>query len=64
VVGNPAEVIKRFDPLRREWIKQAEFRPELEGELPNEENYRAALEKRFSNLWTFPGFASRRYGNT
>jgi acetyltransferase-like isoleucine patch superfamily enzyme len=64
VVGNPGRVIKRFDPVRREWIKSAEFRPELEGELPDEESYRTALEKKFPTLRTFPGFASRHYGNT
>ena len=63
VVGNPGRVIKRFDPVRREWVKSAEFRPELEGQLPDEEHYRNALEKRFPTLRTFPGFASRRYGN-
>jgi tetrahydrodipicolinate N-succinyltransferase len=64
VVGNPARVIKRFDPFRREWIKSAEFRPELEGKLPDEESHRTALEKQFPTLRTFPGFASRHYGNT
>jgi hypothetical protein len=64
VVGNPARVIKRFDPVRREWIRSAEFRPELEGVLPDEESYRTALEKQFPTLRTFPGFASCHYGNS
>jgi acetyltransferase-like isoleucine patch superfamily enzyme len=63
VVGNPARVIKRFDPVRRVWIKAAEFPPELEGKLPDEPTYRTALEKQFPELRTFPGFASRAYGN-
>lgn len=63
VVGNPGRVIKRFDPVQREWVKSEEFQPELESELPDEESYRKDLEKRFSDLRTFPGFASRLYGN-
>lgn len=64
VVGNPGRVIKRFDPASRAWVKASEFRPEREGLLPDEETYRAALETKFPKLRTFPGFASRKYGNT
>jgi acetyltransferase-like isoleucine patch superfamily enzyme len=64
VVGNPGRVIKRFDFVRREWIKTSEFRPELEKNLPDEERYRTFLETKFPRMRSFPGFISRSYGNT
>ena len=63
VVGNPGRVIKRFDPVRHEWVKPEEFQPELESKLPDEESYRTELEKKFPDLRTPPGFASRSFGN-
>jgi acetyltransferase-like isoleucine patch superfamily enzyme len=64
VVGNPGRVIKRFDFVRHEWVKASEFRPELEGNLPDEKTYRTALEKKFPRMRSFPGFISRSYGNS
>ena len=64
VVGNPGRVIKRFDFVRREWVRTSEFRPELEGNLPDEESYRTVLEKKFPRMRSFPGYTSRSYGNT
>jgi acetyltransferase-like isoleucine patch superfamily enzyme len=56
VVGNPGKVVKRFDPRTRRWLKAAEFQPELESELPDEETCKVELNRRFPRLRTFPGF--------
>ena len=63
VVGNPGRVVKRFDPTQSAWVKANEFRTEHEDQLPDENNYQLELEKKFPTLQTFPGFASRHYGN-
>jgi len=64
LVGNPARIIKRFNPIDSVWVKTSEFQPELEFKLPDQESYRRTLERQFPTLRTFPGFASRSYGNT
>ncbi len=44
VVGSPARVLKRFDPISREWKPLAEFTEAMNSALPSEEEYLAQLK--------------------
>lgn len=59
VIGNPASVIKRYDPIRRKWVGTSEFSETMDKDLPDEASYRDMLERNFPTLRTYPGFASR-----
>ena len=42
-LGNPARIVKRYDIASKEWVPAANFTPEMEAMLPDEESYRAVL---------------------
>lgn len=44
LVGSPARVIKRYDMLSQAWIPAADFTPEMEAMLPDEDSYLATLK--------------------
>ena len=44
LVGSPARVIKRYDMLSQSWIPAADFTPEMEAMLPDEDSYLATLK--------------------
>lgn len=63
VVGNPARVIKRYDPLVGGWVSPDQHSSASEEALPIEPEYRAALRNAFPRLRGFPGFISKDYGD-
>ena len=44
-VGNPCQVIKRYDPLQKKWLKVGDFDKSVEAQLPSEEEYLSLLKK-------------------
>ncbi len=50
VVGNPARVIKRFDPISKSWIAAADFSEKHEHLLPDEPRYLEILKASHPNL--------------
>jgi acetyltransferase-like isoleucine patch superfamily enzyme len=42
-VGNPCVVIKRFNPITMSWVSASDFNDDLEGFLPNEDQYLADM---------------------
>ncbi|MBN9142849.1 MULTISPECIES: acyltransferase [unclassified Novosphingobium] len=51
LVGSPARVIKRYDMLSQSWRPIAEFTPEMEAMLPDEDSYLATLQKNKPHLF-------------
>ncbi|MEA3210610.1 MAG: hypothetical protein QOE70_3667 [Chthoniobacter sp.] len=49
-VGNPARVLKRFEPGRNAWIPVSDWSAELEAQIPNEAEYLAQLVKKHPAL--------------
>jgi carbonic anhydrase/acetyltransferase-like protein (isoleucine patch superfamily) len=49
-VGNPARVVRRFDPLASRWIPAAQFTGAMEQALPKEEAYLAGLRRKHPEL--------------
>ena len=43
--GNPCQVIKRYDPRQKKWIKIGDFDKSMEAQLPGEEEYLSLLKK-------------------
>lgn len=60
VVGNPARLLRRYDPLREEWVAAAEYQPGAEAALPSEAAYLETLRARHPALKP-PLIASSRY---
>ncbi|WP_211150546.1 DapH/DapD/GlmU-related protein [Novosphingobium sp. HR1a] len=49
-IGDPARVIRRYDPIGRDWVATDQFTPEMDAALPDPESYLAALEAQHPNL--------------
>lgn len=49
-VGNPARVLRRFDPIGHSWIPAEHFTAEMEATLPDSATYLAMLEKSHPNV--------------
>jgi len=49
-IGNPARVIKRFNPRTNSWLSPEDFTEELTSELPDEQRYLVKLAEDYPNI--------------
>jgi acetyltransferase-like isoleucine patch superfamily enzyme len=62
-VGNPCQVIKRYDFEQKRWTKMVNFDSTLEKLMPNEEEYLKSLQKDSTDLSLPIMAATSRYGD-
>ncbi len=49
-VGNPARVLRRYDPIGQDWVAAADFTDAMAAALPDAASYLATLERAYPNI--------------
>ena len=63
VVGNPARIVKRFDPFKLAWVPAQQFPDAGEKSLPDESTYLAMLRSAAPNIELPVAASSKRRGD-
>jgi tetrahydrodipicolinate N-succinyltransferase len=50
MAGNPARIMRRFDFHAKTWIPAADWREEMEAQIPDEESYRKLLQEKYPRV--------------